>query len=451
MRTSALTYKAIRGILSGIFLIAYLAFAVTGFAQSPFRARVSGEAITALDGVGTGFSAGALLRISNPHLLEFSLKGTLTDYTLDNDSSLLYLSPELTCRYSYEIAHNIKRSSVFFGEAGLGYSIPLDDENDGGIFPVVHAGYSFKPLPIIDIEFFISARPMYPYGSSDDLASVGGGVGLVYQFGFKDQDGDWVPDWRDTCPDTPRGAIVDEYGCALDSDGDGVFDGIDKCPNTPWGCIVDEHGCPIDSDGDGVCDGLDLCPDTPSHIKVDSTGCPLDSDGDGVPDYRDNCPGTPLGCIVDEHGCPMDSDGDGVCDGLDECPQTPTGFVVDARGCPLVAPVERDEIRDAYDASMNIRANAMQRLDNIAERLRAYPYRVVEIGVYTDSEGSVIYNINRSTRVAEKVREVLVGRGVDVEQVTIKGYGESDPVAPNSSAEGMRQNRRIVFKYLKDR
>lgn len=69
--------------------------------------------------------------------------------------------------------------------------------------------------------------------------------------------------------------------------------------------ICDGHP---DSDGDGVPDYRDRCPDTPAGVLVDEHGCPLDSDGDGVPDYRDRCPGTPPGVRVDEHGCPIEED-----------------------------------------------------------------------------------------------------------------------------------------------
>jgi OOP family OmpA-OmpF porin len=59
----------------------------------------------------------------------------------------------------------------------------------------------------------------------------------------------------------------------------------------------------MDSDGDGVPDDKDRCPNTPKGAAVDADGCPKDSDGDGVPDYKDNCPGTPRGAKVDPKGC----------------------------------------------------------------------------------------------------------------------------------------------------
>src|SRR5512138_3619160 len=58
-----------------------------------------------------------------------------------------------------------------------------------------------------------------------------------------DLDRDGVPDRLDRCDNTPRGAVVDEWGCPIDSDGDGVYDGLDKCPGTPPGEKVDANGC----------------------------------------------------------------------------------------------------------------------------------------------------------------------------------------------------------------
>jgi len=58
-----------------------------------------------------------------------------------------------------------------------------------------------------------------------------------------DADNDGVPDTRDQCPNTPRGAKVDANGCELDSDKDGVVDSKDKCPNTAAGVKVDKDGC----------------------------------------------------------------------------------------------------------------------------------------------------------------------------------------------------------------
>ena len=173
--------------------------------------------------------------------------------------------------------------------------------------------------------------------------------------GDADQDG--VGDKNDACPDTPRGATVDNRGCPADSDSDGVLNGIDQCPNTPAGATVDAMGCPHDQDGDKVFDGIDQCPDTPAGTAVDAKGCPLagaapttplaDSDQDGVNDFLDKCPDTPAGVTVDATGCPIDSDHDGVWDGPDKCPDTPAGATVDANGCPSDS--DGDKVFDGID------------------------------------------------------------------------------------------------------
>ena len=72
------------------------------------------------------------------------------------------------------------------------------------------------------------------------------------------------------------GLVFSLGGKLKDSDGDGVPDKTDKCPNTPRGFLVDAFGCPIDSDNDGVVNYLDKCPDTPAGVKVDAAGCPIE-------------------------------------------------------------------------------------------------------------------------------------------------------------------------------
>ncbi len=359
------------------------------------------------------------------------------------DLGYLIVAPELNAYYFMSITKKIGATAGL----GFGYFVSNAYEVESGAYGRVSASLIYKPLPIIDLRLSAYSMP-FKTPSHEEFSNYGLGVGISYMFGFPDDDRDWIADDADTCPNTPKGARVDEWGCPLDSDGDGVYDGFDKCPNTPFRALVDSTGCPTDSDGDGVYDGIDQCPDTPSHINVDSTGCPKDSDADGIPDYLDECENTPKGAVVDEKGCPRDSDEDGVYDGIDECPKTPSGFIVDERGCPFVKPVDSETISDAYDNGLNLKAPAVQKLENLAERLRAHQYRNVEIAVHTDSEGSDTYNINRSMRVAEKVKEFLMTKGVPPEIITLKGYGERYPIASDATAEGKSKNRRIVFEHI---
>ncbi len=91
-----------------------------------------------------------------------------------------------------------------------------------------------------------------------------------------DRDGDGVIDSKDKCPATPSGSIVDENGCPInvDSDNDGVIDPLDNCPDSKT-TLVDADGCPLDTDADGVPDYRDQCPNTPKGFKVDQSGCTI--------------------------------------------------------------------------------------------------------------------------------------------------------------------------------
>ena len=296
---------------------------------------------------------------------------------------------------------------------------------------------------------------------SVNYLTLSGGLTLAIGAKGRDTDGDGVPDSRDKCPDTPRGAKVDAKGCPIDTDGDGVFDGLDQCPETPRGCTVDKAGCQTDADGDGVCDGLDQCADTPKGATVDAKGCPSDADGDGVLDGIDQCPNTLKGCTVDAKGCPLDSDGDGVCDGLDKCADTPAGSKVDVDGCPpSEVQLRETELLDTgmirlqdvkfETAKSDILPESRHALDVVGEVLSKWPQLKIEVGGHCDSRGSDAYNLALSDRRVKSVRTYLLSHNpkLQASQMTARGYGESQPLVPNTSPENMAQNRRVEFTVL---
>ena len=200
----------------------------------------------------------------------------------------------------------------------------------------------------------------------------------------------------------------------------------------------------VDSDGDGIEDGSDRCPGTPAGAPVDAYGCELDSDGDGVKDSQDQCPGTPAGVTVDDSGCPKDSDGDGVIDDKDECPGTPKGTPVDKRGCEI----KGDYVLKGVNFESNsdrLRPGATAILDEVVATLLKYPEVKFEIQGHTDSDGSAAYNESLSQRRAQTVHDYLASKGVDESRMTVRGYGESQPIADNATAAGKAQNRRVVL------
>ena len=67
---------------------------------------------------------------------------------------------------------------------------------------------------------------------------------------------------------------------------------------------------------------------------------------------------------------------------------------------------------------------------------------------HTDSVGDDIFNRRLSERRAQAVVDYLVGRGVERDRLEAVGFGESDPVASNDTAEGRQLNRRIEVNLL---
>ncbi len=202
-----------------------------------------------------------------------------------------------------------------------------------------------------------------------------------------------------------------------------------------------------DSDGDGVYDDQDQCPGTPSGAPVDGVGCPLDSDADGVFDYLDKCPDTPAGAPVDGMGCPLDSDGDGVLDYLDKCPDTPAGAKVDDIGCPVILKETVSiELNIEFDVDKaDIKPQYHKQLREVADFMKAYPATTALIEGHTDNTGFNQYNLQLSQKRAESVRQYLIDNfDIAPQRLSAKGFGESRPVASNTTREGREKNRRVV-------
>lgn len=96
-----------------------------------------------------------------------------------------------------------------------------------------------------------------------------------------------------------------------------------------------------------------------------------------------------------------------------------------------------------------LKPGAIRNLGALVDFLQAYPDRLIRIEGHTDSTGSADYNLGLSRRRADSVRELLVSRGIEADRITVEGMGEAYPVAPNDTAAGRQQNRRVEIVLLK--
>ncbi|MBN2380454.1 OmpA family protein [candidate division WOR-3 bacterium] len=88
-------------------------------------------------------------------------------------------------------------------------------------------------------------------------------------------------------------------------------------------------------------------------------------------------------------------------------------------------------------------------LDEAAQILKDNPDIRVEIGGHTDSRGSDSYNLQLSQDRAAAVRLYLIeNHGIESNRMLAKGYGETQPVAPNDTEDNMFLNRRVEFTIL---
>lgn len=96
--------------------------------------------------------------------------------------------------------------------------------------------------------------------------------------------------------------------------------------------------------------------------------------------------------------------------------------------------------------STEIRPGLYSEITRVASILKQYPDTFVRVEGHTDSVGSDTYNMDLSIRRANAVRTLLVREGVSGDRMQAVGYGESTPVATNSTAAGRQMNRRVEIK-----
>jgi len=263
--------------------------------------------------------------------------------------------------------------------------------------------------------------------------------GLVEFDGCPDRDADGIIDKLDDCPADPG---LEQYNGCPDTDGDGIMDKDDRCPNTPG--IAAFFGCP-DTDDDGIPDPEDLCPTVPGSRE--NQGCPFaDADGDGVRDELDKCPDQAGPATND--GCPYtDTDGDGVVDADDNCPLTPGD--PGNNGCPILEEAAVQIIRAAFN-NLQFETNkavilggSYASLNELADLMQRNPEWKLKLVGHTDSQGNDSYNMSLSEKRAKSVSDYLNGQEITDERMIVEWYGETQPIADNSTADGRAKNRRV--------
>jgi outer membrane protein OmpA-like peptidoglycan-associated protein len=93
-----------------------------------------------------------------------------------------------------------------------------------------------------------------------------------------------------------------------------------------------------------------------------------------------------------------------------------------------------------------VKPDARTSIITAADVLKKYPDTYITVEGHTDSTGSADHNQKLSERRASAVRDLLSQNGVPAGRLAVKGYGETDPVADNSTDEGRQANRRVQLE-----
>jgi OOP family OmpA-OmpF porin len=149
-----------------------------------------------------------------------------------------------------------------------------------------------------------------------------------------------------------------------------------------------------------------------------------------------------------------DSDGDGVADIFDKEPNSAPGAVVDGSGRTIKFPETTvvsgvqapavsgfENIQFEFNSSV-LKTDSYPTLDKLSTILRDSNGKITVAG-HASAEGTEAYNMKLSKDRANSVKTYLVNSGVPAKNVTIKGYGETKPIASNDTEEGRIKNRRV--------
>ena len=114
----------------------------------------------------------------------------------------------------------------------------------------------------------------------------------------------------------------------------------------------------------------------------------------------------------------------------------------------LITEMKNDILFDTGKATL--KPEAKQDLKQMADIMKKYPENVITVHGYTDNTGTSKMNETLSEQRAQAVKNTLVAYGLPGNTIATEGWGPAKPVAPNDTAAGRQQNRRVEIEVTAD-
>jgi outer membrane protein OmpA-like peptidoglycan-associated protein/tetratricopeptide (TPR) repeat protein len=102
----------------------------------------------------------------------------------------------------------------------------------------------------------------------------------------------------------------------------------------------------------------------------------------------------------------------------------------------------------------NLRKESALEIEKLVKLMKEYPELKIEVSGHTDSKGKDAANLLLSQARSQAVVNAVVKKGIDAKKLVAKGYGKTQPIAPNTledgkpNKEGMQMNRRVELKII---
>ncbi len=92
-----------------------------------------------------------------------------------------------------------------------------------------------------------------------------------------------------------------------------------------------------------------------------------------------------------------------------------------------------------------IKPESMGTLNMVVQVMKDNPDIKFEVDGHTDNTGTPAHNMTLSQQRSDAVKAQLIVMGIDASRLTSKGFGDTKPIADNSTLEGKANNRRVEF------